>query len=230
MKKTILSLIVSAGCANAAVIQTYSINGSDTVAGDQTAFDGNISMTDLINASQVTLGSAVASDAASAGFSATGANDGVAGSASTAAYWNNGSSSVTLTYTLVGSATGYDITSISTIYGWSLGADEFTNQEYDIEFATVATPTFTLFGSKATAVGFTTNVEASSQNVWTENSTGILQSGVTGIRFTIRSGGGSGQIGVIREIDVFGVASIPEPSSTALLGLGGLALILRRRR
>ncbi|MEJ6780617.1 MAG: PEP-CTERM sorting domain-containing protein [Akkermansiaceae bacterium] len=30
--------------------------------------------------------------------------------------------------------------------------------------------------------------------------------------------------------DTFTVASVPEPSSTALLGLGGLALILRRRR
>ncbi|MEZ7957082.1 MAG: PEP-CTERM sorting domain-containing protein [Rubritalea sp.] len=31
-------------------------------------------------------------------------------------------------------------------------------------------------------------------------------------------------------IDNFSITAVPEPSSTALLGLGGLALIMRRRK
>ena len=40
----------------------------------------------------------------------------------------------------------------------------------------------------------------------------------------------SGSQGGISNIDNFSVTAIPEPSTTALLGLGGLALILRRRK
>ena len=34
----------------------------------------------------------------------------------------------------------------------------------------------------------------------------------------------------LREVEIYGVTAVPEPSSAALLGLGGLALILRRRK
>jgi hypothetical protein len=45
---------------------------------------------------------------------------------------------------------------------------------------------------------------------------------------TITNYGGSGSM--LAEVQFGGVSVVPEPSSTALLGLGGLALILRRRR
>lgn len=57
---------------------------------------------------------------------------------------------------------------------------------------------------------------------------GDLATGVTHIRFDPTDGQINGDGGVYREIDV--IAAVPEPSSTALLGLGGLALILRRRK
>ncbi|QQL45587.1 PEP-CTERM sorting domain-containing protein [Sulfuriroseicoccus oceanibius] len=48
------------------------------------------------------------------------------------------------------------------------------------------------------------------------------------------NGSGGGELDAIRVgsdwVDVTGVNAVPEPSSTALLGLGGLALILRRRK
>ena len=34
----------------------------------------------------------------------------------------------------------------------------------------------------------------------------------------------------LQEVEIFGSVVVPEPSSTALLGLGGLALILRRKK
>ena len=48
------------------------------------------------------------------------------------------------------------------------------------------------------------------------------------IRFTNTSGNASNNDFVV--INGFEVEAVPEPSSAALLGLGGLALILRRRK
>ena len=63
------------------------------------------------------------------------------------------------------------------------------------------------------------------------DTTGVLASGVTGIRFITSPTSTSAEVGIIHEYDVFGTATVvPEPTTTALLGLGGLALILRRRK
>lgn len=50
---------------------------------------------------------------------------------------------------------------------------------------------------------------------------GVLVQGEIG-RYSFDNGGG--------QTSAFNLVAVPEPSSTALLGLGGLALILRRRR
>ena len=49
-----------------------------------------------------------------------------------------------------------------------------------------------------------------------------------GVWLTDDSGGGGGTAWT--QVDNFSVTEVPEPSSAALLGLGGLALILRRRK
>lgn len=55
--------------------------------------------------------------------------------------------------------------------------------------------------------------------------------GVTGDSFTVEGNVTAGSAGRPRAtIAGFQVVAVPEPSSTALLGLGGLALILRRRK
>ena len=59
--------------------------------------------------------------------------------------------------------------------------------------------------------------------------TGVLASGIEAIKFDFLATDGNGS-SVYREIDVLGSAAVPEPTTTALLGLGGLALILRRRK
>jgi hypothetical protein len=60
----------------------------------------------------------------------------------------------------------------------------------------------------------------------TVNLTGITANGSNEITFVVTDGGGAGALNFLQITSV----PIPEPSSTALLGLGGLAFILRRRR
>ena len=223
----VLALAVS---AEAAIVKAEVNSG---ISGDDTAYDGNVSTTDLINSGSSTLGSYTAS-AAEIGTpqgSVHAGTPGTSGNAGSYGYWVAGTG-VTLTYTLAGSVTGYDITSINTIYGWKDGAMRYTAQKYDVLISTVSTPAFTALTSVDYAP-FTNNPEASSQVSLTDT-TGVLASGVTGIRFIISPTSTSPEVGIIHEYDVFGTATVPaavpEPSTTALLGLGGLALILRRRK
>lgn len=228
---TVAALAVFTSYSGAAVIKATVSTGG---ASSQTAYDADISTTDLINVGQPTWdGTIIASTAPS--FSINGSNDGLdddgTGSGVGLTFWNSGATQ-TLTFNLAGSATGYDITSIVSIYGWANGAHRFSEQNYSISFATVGNPTLTLFDSIAyDPFGDSDGDAASSKVTWTEDTTNVLASGVTAIRFTFTSSDSSAVVGVIREIDVFGSATaIPEPSSITLFGFAGLALVLRRRR
>ena len=67
---------------------------------------------------------------------------------------------------------------------------------------------------------------------WT-TANAILFSGYTGDTFTIDAAPAPGVAPGPYKLTVNGiqiVVTVPEPSSTALLGLGGLALMLRRKR
>lgn len=192
-------------------------------------FDGNISTSDLINVDSPSLGSFSQSDPTSFATQ-DGAYDGAPTVSQDVVYWNTAGPH-TMTFTLTGSATGYDITSITSIYGWQDTRTVYSAQHYDVLVSTVGSSTFTpLFSVDYDP--FATNGEGSSQVDVTENSTGILASGVDQIRFVMRSDGSNPNVvGVIREIDVFGAAtSVPEPTSMLLLGLGGLLTVRRRRR
>ena len=69
---------------------------------------------------------------------------------------------------------------------------------------------------------------AASTSATSETQTFAAVNGVTHIRLTDINNAGDTYIG-FSEIR-FGAAAVPEPTTTALLGLGGIALILRRRR
>ena len=117
---------------------------------------------------------------------------------------------------------GYDITTIQSIAAWvNVG---FGNQAWTIEmrplgssYVTVATIDYQPLGS---------GEGASRVTLGDLNATGI-----DAIRFTANQVNGGTNAGafVSRELDVFGVATVPEPSAL-LLGAGGFTLLLRRRR
>jgi hypothetical protein len=119
---------------------------------------------------------------------------------------------------------GFDITSIQTIAAWvNVG---FADQAWTIDvqpvggsYATLATVDY-----DGTTNGGATKVTLS----------GLNATGIEAIRFTANqvNGGANGGQFTPRELDVFGTdtVAVPEPSAVALLGLGGLALLRRRRR
>jgi hypothetical protein len=91
----------------------------------------------------------------------------------------------------------------------------------------VGNPTFT----PLTTINYSVSPDQSSKIVISDNS-GPLAANVDAIRFDFftATGGLPSQESVYREIDIFGSATIPEPSSLGLLALGGTALLLRRVR
>ncbi len=207
------------GSVHATIVQTNLNDNSKTF------FDGNAVTTDLINALSPALGSFSSTRAGS--FNTAGAHDGSTVANSGYAYWGSGGT-VILTYTLAGSATGYDIDSINTIYGWGDSRGRHAAQHYDIEITTVANATFTALTS-VDYDPFTDSLQGSSQVTITDDA-GALATGVTGIKFVIRSDNGS-EVGVIHEYDVIGSATvIPEPTTATLLGAFGLSLLFRRRK
>jgi len=135
--------------------------------------------------------------------------------------WDQAAGGATITYDLdlSGAALGYDLTSIVSYAGWSSG--DLGRQGITVEVHTVGSAPLDW-----TSLGMGTNAEGGSSS--TKVTFGDLTvSGVDSIRFT--SGGTYAT--VFREYDAIGTATVvPEPSSTALLGLGGLALIFRRRK
>ena len=136
----------------------------------------------------------------------------------------------TVTYNLgLGSGFGYDLTSIQSIASWS--NDGYGNQAYTVEIQLAGSGLFSPLASVSNTP-FTTGTSTSGGATKTTltDGTGVLVSGVEFIRFTATSAGASvGGATVFREIDVNGVASVPEPSSLGLLSLGALGLLRRRR-
>lgn len=192
-------------------------------------FDANISTSDLINEDAASFGSYSLSETASF-TTQNGFIDGVPTVSQDVIYWNTAGPH-TMTVLLTGSATGYDLTSIRSIFGWQDTRTVYSAQHYDVEVSTVGSSSYTQLLS-VDYDPFATNGEGSSQVIVTENSTGILASGVDAIRFVMRSDSSNPNVvGVIREIDVFGAATaVPEPSSMILIGFGGLLSVYRRRR
>ena len=118
---------------------------------------------------------------------------------------------------------GYDISSVDVFSSWD-GAR--SGQDYKLQFSIDGT----IF-TDVIDVAQGANSSFLSTKV-TDDGGASLGTGIKSIRIIANSSGTSGAGTVFREIDIIGVdsAPIPEPSSTALIGLGGLAFILRRKR
>ena len=136
------------------------------------------------------------------------------------------SSGSTITFTLNTSlaTAGFDITQIDVYHGWADNGR--SGMDFKIEYATVANlNTFVNYG---TSTYFHPASDYGASRI--TDSTGTIATGVAKIRITplnIDNGWGG-----VSEMDVFGAAAIPEPSTLSLVGmasLGGLALLRRRR-
>lgn len=228
----IAGLALAATSAHAAVVFTTATHttADSSVTTDEIAYAGDVADDDLLDGLVGTTGGA-----AFGGNGATpaGINDGLNGgdyealgfSALVGAAWPRTTS--TIEFDLgVGTGDGYDITEIQSIGAWRSAG--FMNQNYkvfvkylnELDFDPTALATVT----------HQPNPSGGSTKVNVTDGTGVLASGIEAIKFeflnTVGNNGGS----IYREIDVLGSAAVPEPTTIALLGLGGVALILRRRK
>lgn len=224
-----IAAVAFTGSASAAIIATGVSNTNDS------NYDATISTTDLLAGVAPTTSGAYAGDT-------NGIYDGVSVSGSLTATSGNiylsSNPDVTMTFNLTGSVTGYDITSIASIAGWVTNAHHHAAQFYEVLVSVVGSASYTSLnltgaaasGGKVSYDPFASG-EGSTKVTITDNSSGVIASGVDGIRFVLISTPDALENDTVyHEIDVFGTATaIPEPSVALLGGLGLLALLRRRR-
>ncbi len=231
----------SASASTAAVVDTTNVSTSS-----ETAFDGAISATDLINAGQATLATTANSNGGSFGFSTAGINNGSAGAnGANSAFFYTGNSAAnggfpeTSTFGLntTLSPLGYTITNVNVFAGYS-GQAGLGNQVFQLLYSTAAAPaTFVSLGTFTYTPDATAGVESTEQLL--SSSSGPIATGVAAVQFVfqdptavqaITGGGNAGT--VIREADVIGTptTAVPEPASAALAGAAAAGLLGRRRR
>ena len=166
--------------------------------------------------SQIASGDITATSTFSPGSSPSRVTDGdlsTGGSGS----WSNSAVDASGTMTLSFAST--DLAGI--IFNWGWG--DRTPGDYEIEInGTTSLGTF-----RVDTGGGTSAQESTEPNTYVIFDT--VQMGVTSVDINMSSGGGNANAWGFDEIEVY-TGVVPEPSTTALLGLGGLALILRRRK
>jgi len=226
MRKQIkLTLTVAAALAAFAGTTTQAAT-LITTSGPNIGGNAPVSAADLLNGLAPTASSGTFTNESSGGISFL--TDGLSNVANaTVAGISSGSF---LTYTLTGSATGYDITSIDAFSGWA----DFGRANPEVRFS------YSLISDPLNFIILGTNVETAFNN---DNGAGDvyvrvtvaddtqpnLATGVAALRFDFPDQQ-NGFVGY-RELDAFGTpTAVPEPS-TYLMMLGGLAtLVIFRRR
>lgn len=187
-----------------------------------TAWAGTISNNDLVNAGQPSL-SSVTTSPTQGSFPAGGLNDGntvdlgVPGGNTFfegAYHFNQPGSTATATFqlNLASSPAGYDITSIQSFMGWDTVSQAQANQTYTVAVKLVGSSVFNDIATVSyTPFPDVNGSKYESRVVVSENTTGILASGVESIRFTflhpllsVSNGSGIIEGTLIRELDVFG--------------------------
>lgn len=147
---------------------------------------------------------------------------------------------VTMTFDLTGSVTGYDLSSIVSNAGWISNAQFHASQTYQVLVSLVGSSDYNplvltsgaVSGGNVSYDPFIGGSAGYTRVTITNDSGPAIASGVDGIRFVMTNLplNSIENNTVYREIDVFGTASaVPEPSAALLGGLSLLALLRRRR-
>lgn len=174
------------------------------------SFSTSSSSSDLINAGSIDLASSSYS-ASNPIYPASGINDGdYSNNTSDNTYYQAGvhfPATATFDLDVVSHPLGYDLTSIQSLMGW---VTQHSDQNYTVEIKTVGSGSYTTLTSinyeafvGVSASAYETRVSIS------EDSSGVLASGVESIRFTFHAPGNVNGTGdtLIREIDVLGFAT-----------------------
>lgn len=218
---------------------------TDQFSPSQTAFDGNILNSDLIENGSAAL----------SGMSTTGSvssypgdvapynsfsnlTDGAASISTTLndishdTYFDSAAFATgpSTTYTF-SSPTGVTLTSINSISGWG-NTPPFSHQAFNVLISLVGSPTTFVPLANVNYNPWATNTAgpggANSSQVTITDSAGTIATGVAAIKFQFVSNGDG--IQVFREIDVLGSATTPEPASVSILAIGAVGLLARRRK
>jgi hypothetical protein len=217
-----LAAFTLAGPASAAVVATAATgaNGFFTVSTTDLA-DASQSGTGTSFSGTAVFGSAVGKVIDGGVYNSLGTND--TGETLTPTVGS------TLTLNLATSLYGWNLSSIVVLTGVG-PSDQWERSDHSYTIA-LSTDGIT-FGTPFINVNDTTTASQALggevQMTIADNASAPLGTGIKAVRFVFDNATGPGE-NMYREIDVLGVASVPEPSTALLGGLGMLALLRRRR-
>ena len=145
---------------------------------------------------------------------------------------------ITYTFDMVASPNGYDITKIATYMGWVPVGNGRSNQGYQVDLTFADDTTDTLiaqatFEENDPACYWTQVIHTNSGGGIMDNGNDVIATGVKSVTFrNFDAARASGPV-MVRELDIFGTATvIPEPSTIILLvtGIFGLLAYAWRKR
>lgn len=247
---TLLSLLATpayAAVVNTSNLTSYSVSSTDLLqtsvasvtsdnladrsSGSETAFFNNLSSAGVtVGAASLTDGVWYDHDPTNPAFAGVGSGNAAldnTGNVSRGSAMVENGEFAQFNFDLSSATLGYDITAIDLFSNWGSGPGR-DDIRVTISMALVGTPT--LFDQVVVTNEFIEFENAAAtqgaMNI-TGDGGGLIGTGIAAIRFDFPNQE-AGAVGY-SEIDVFGTATIPEPSSALLLGLGSLTLLRRRK-